>query len=879
MATTDKGDKQPLKLSTPGRLELRKTVESGLVKQSFSHGRSKTVAVEVKKKRTFRQDPGGKMQEVREQLTALGEEVAPPPEPVEDEPRVEAKPARTLTEQERAVRQRAVEAARKAAESAAARAVIEEASPGPVDPTEMRRRTRDEAARAEDEEKARLDAEDASRRVEEEARLKAYEESRRIADDAAGRAAEAERRIAERSAAAPAGAPGAATGDDESNAARVRGRTAIKAPAVRPVPARTRGESRRRAGKLTIAEALDEESGARQRSVAAFRRRQERERQRAQQKLGQGSRKVVRDVQIPDAITVGELANRMAERGSEVIKALMRMGMTATINEALDQETASLIVSEFGHNARLVSDYDIEVGIGGAPNDEEGALLTRAPVVTIMGHVDHGKTSLLDALRQTDVAAHEAGGITQHIGAYQVELPGGQRITFLDTPGHEAFTAMRQRGATVTDIVVLVVAADDGVQPQTVEAINHARAAKVPLIVAINKTDMPGANPQRVRTELLSHEVVVEDMGGDIQCVLVSAIKKTGLEALAEAIVLQAEVLELKANPDREAYGTVIEAKLERGRGPVATVLVQRGTLHVGDIFVTGGEWGRVRALINERGEQVPAAGPSVPVEVLGLNGTPLAGDDFAVVENDARAREVATFRQQQGRDKRVTAAARGTLDDMFKEIAAGGTAELPVVVKADVQGSVEAIAGALSNLGTSEVRVRLLHVGVGGITESDISLAAASRGLIVGFNVRAIPQARDQAKRDAVEIRYYSVIYDVVDDVRALLEGKLKPSIEETVLGRATVREVFNITRVGKVAGCMITEGLVRRGARARLLRDNVVVHEGSVSGLRRFKDDVREVNNGFECGISLENYGDIQQGDIIECYEVREVARQLGR
>jgi len=567
----------------------------------------------------------------------------------------------------------------------------------------------------------------------------------------------------------------------------------------------------------------------------------------------------------------------MAERGSEVIKALMRMGMMATINEPLDQETASLIVSEFGHNARLVSDSDIEVGIGGEANDNEGTLQPRAPVVTIMGHVDHGKTSLLDALRQTDVAAHEAGGITQHIGAYQVVLPGGQRITFLDTPGHEAFTAMRQRGATVTDIVVLVVAADDGVQPQTVEAINHARAAKAPMIVAINKIDMPGANPQRVMTELLSHEVVVEDMGGDIQCVQVSAIKKTGLEALAEAIVLQAEILELKANPDREAYGTVIEAKLDRGRGPVATVLVQRGTLHVGDIFVTGGEWGRVRALVNERGEQVQAAGPSVPVEVLGLNGTPLAGDDFAVVENDARAREVASFRQQQGRDKRVTAAARGTLDDMFKEIAAGGTAELPVVVKADVQGSVEAIAGALSNLGTSEVRVRLLHVGVGGITESDISLAAASRGLIVGFNMRAIPQARDQAKRDGVEIRYYSVIYDVVDDVRALLEGKLKPSIEETVLGRATVREVFNITRVGKVAGCMITEGLVRRGARARLLRDNVVVHEGTVSGLRRFKDDVREVNNGFECGISLENYGDIQQGDVIECYEVREVARQL--
>jgi translation initiation factor IF-2 len=494
-----------------------------------------------------------------------------------------------------------------------------------------------------------------------------------------------------------------------------------------------------------------------------------------------------------------------------------------------------------------------------------------------MGHVDHGKTSLLDALRKTDVVSREAGGITQHIGAYQVTLDSGERVTFLDTPGHEAFTSMRQRGANVTDIVILVVAADDGVQPQTIEAINHARAAGVPIIVAINKIDLPTAEPRRIRTELLSHELVPEDLGGDVQCVEVSAVTGDGLDTLVEAVTLQAEIMELRANPDRPAFGTIVEAKLERGRGAVATVLIQGGTLEVGDIFVAGTEMGRVRAVIDDRGENIDAAGPSMPVEVLGFNSAPQAGDDFAVVESEGRGREITAYRQQQVRDKLAAAGARGTLDEMFSRIAAGEAAQVPIVIKADVQGSTEAIVGALEKMSTDEVKVQVLHSGVGGITESDVSLAAASNGLIIGFNVRAIAQARDQARRDNVEIRYYNVIYNVVDDVKALLEGKLAPSIEETHLGTAEVREVFNVSRVGRVAGCRVTDGVVRRGARVRLLRDDVVVYEGGLDTLKHFKEDVREITNGNECGISLENYNDVQQGDVIECFEVKEVARQL--
>jgi len=552
------------------------------------------------------------------------------------------------------------------------------------------------------------------------------------------------------------------------------------------------------------------------------------------------------------------------------------MDVMATINQVIDADTAELIVTEFGHKLTRVAEADVEIGLKGDV-DVEGNLKSRPPVVTIMGHVDHGKTSLLDALRHTDVVSGEAGGITQHIGAYQVELKGGQRITFIDTPGHQAFTAMRARGANVTDIVVLVVAGDDGIKEQTVEAIRHAKAAQVPIIVAINKMDKPDANADRVRQELLQHELVVEKLGGDILDVEVSATKKTNLDKLEEAILLQAEILDLKANPDRASEGVVIEAKLERGRGAVATVLIQRGTLRVGDIFVSGNEWGRVRAIIDERGTNLKQAGPSMPVEVLGLNGAPLAGDDFAVVDSESRARDVTSFRQRRRRDQTAAAGARGTLEQMFSQITAGVAKEFPVLVKSDVQGSLEAIVASLAKLSTGEVAVRVLHSAVGGINESDIILAKASNAVIIGFNVRANPQARDLARRDGVEIRYYSIIYNVIDDMKAALSGMLSPTLRERFLGNAAIREVLAITKVGKVAGCMVTEGTVKRGAKVRLLRDNVVIHEGSLKTLKRFKDEVREIKEGYECCMAFENYQDIQAGDTIECFEVEEVARAL--
>jgi translation initiation factor IF-2 len=554
----------------------------------------------------------------------------------------------------------------------------------------------------------------------------------------------------------------------------------------------------------------------------------------------------------------------------------MRMGIMATINQVVDADTAELIVTEFGHRLRRVSEADVEIGLRGE-DDEPEALEPRAPVVTVMGHVDHGKTSLLDALRETDVASGEAGGITQHIGAYRVSLRSGEQITFIDTPGHQAFTAMRARGANVTDIVVLVVAADDGIMEQTVEAIRHAKAARVPIIVAINKMDKPDAKPERVRQELLQHELVVEQLGGEVLDVEVSALKKTNLDKLEEAILLQSELLDLSANPNRSAEGVVLEAKLERGRGAVATVLIQRGSLHVGDIFVAGSEWGRVRALLDDRGQNILEAGPSTPVEVLGLNGTPLAGDDFVVAENESRARDIADFRQRRRRDASAATGARGTLEQMFSQIAAGLAKELPVVVKSDVQGSLEAIVGSLEKISTSEVSMRVLHSAVGGINESDVILAKASNAVIIGFNVRANPQARELARRDGIEIRYYSIIYNLIDDMRKALSGLLAPTLRERLLGNASIREVFNITRVGKVAGCMVTEGSVRRGAKVRLLRDNVVIHEGSLKTLKRFKDEVREVNQGYECGMAFENYHDIQVGDVIECFEIEEVARAL--
>jgi translation initiation factor IF-2 len=592
--------------------------------------------------------------------------------------------------------------------------------------------------------------------------------------------------------------------------------------------------------------------------------------------MQKGSEKVIREVIIPETLTVQELANRMAERGGDVIKALMRMGVMATINQSIDADTAELVVSEFGHHPKRVSEADVLLGLEGAV-DTDSQLVSRPPVVTVMGHVDHGKTSLLDALRETDVVSGEAGGITQHIGAYQVTMGSGDKITFIDTPGHEAFTAMRARGARVTDIVVLVVAADDGIMPQTVEAIRHAKAAQVPIIVAINKIDKPDANPDRVRQELLLHELVTEDLGGDVLAIEVSAKQRLNLDRLEEAILLQAEILDLKANPQRVASGTVIEAKMEKGRGPVATMLVQKGTLRVGDTFVAGAEWGKVRALHDDHGNRVEEAGPSAPVEVLGLDGVPAAGDDFVVVEDEARAREIAGYRQRVDREAKAKLAQRGTLEQMFTAIQAGEAQELPVVIKGDVQGSIEAITATVEKLGNEDVKVRVLHAAVGAVNESDITLAKASGGLVIGFNVRANPQARDMARRDGVDIRYYSIIYDVTDDLKKMLSGMLAPTLRERFLGYADIRQVFSITKVGKVAGCMVTEGVVKRGAKVRLLRDNVVIHTGDLSQLKRFKEDAREVREGYECGMSFANYDDIREGDVIECFEIEEVAVTL--
>jgi translation initiation factor IF-2 len=864
--------KRPLTLGRTGtRLELRRPVETGQVRQSFSHGRSKTVTVEVRKKRTL--VPGAAPEPGRAEPaapTVARAQTAAPAPAVEPIRRPVVVP-RALTAEERAGRVRALQDARKADQDTRSRAALEEAD---------RRRQEEEQAeqdarlRAEEETRLRAEEEETRRRTEEEVKKRAddeetrrrEEESRREVAERAGKAAAA--KVAALTAAGKMAVP-AEEEEEPAGALRPGRRPEIKRPAT---PAR-RDEHRRRTGKLTVTRALDDDAGERMRSLASVRRARERERQRM---LLQDQPKIVREVVIPETITIQELANRMAERAADVIKSLMRMGVMATINQVIDADTAELIVTEFGHRLRRVAESDVEIGLRGE-TDEPERLEPRAPVVTIMGHVDHGKTSLLDALRETDVAAGEAGGITQHIGAYQVTLKGGRQITFIDTPGHQAFTAMRARGANVTDIVVLVVAADDGIMEQTVEAIRHARAAGVPVIVAINKMDRADAKPDRVRQELLQHELVVEELGGEVLDVEVSALKKTNLDKLEEAILLQAELLDLSANPNRPAEGVVLEAKLERGRGPVATVLVQRGTLNVGDIFVAGSEWGRVRALVDERGQALPEAGPSTPIEVLGLNGLPLAGDDFVVVENDSRAREVTDFRQRRRRDTAAAAGGRGTLEQMFSKIASGSAKELPVVVKSDVQGSLEAIVGSLEKLSTDEVAVRALHSAVGGINESDVILAKATGAIIIGFNVRANPQARELAQRDGVEIRYYGIIYDLIDDVRNALSGMLSPSLREQFLGNAAIREVFNITRAGKVAGCMVTEGVVRRGAKVRLLRDNVVIHEGALKTLKRFKDEVREVREGYECGMAFENYENIQIGDVIECFEVEEVARTL--
>jgi translation initiation factor IF-2 len=847
-------EKKPLKLARPGRLEIKKTVDAGQVRQSFPHGRSKTVSVEVKKKRTFAPNEGGRMTEVTAETTVPAEEI------LAIENAIEALHAPHLTADERATRVKVLEDAKKDEERRRALEV------------ENRRKAEEEAVRRQAEEaEERRQAEERAR-IEAEARSKLEATAPKAKADGA-KAPSA--KTAEAPATLRSGKParGAEVAVEEEEEEPARAKRAGKLTAAKPVPAPRRLEPRRANRKVTISEALGDSDEERSRSLASVRRAREKEKQRALEMRQDGQQlKVVRDVTVPETITVQDLANRMAERSGDVIKSLMKMGVMATINQVIDADVAELVATEFGHRVRRVAAADIETGIEGTADDPE-TLKPRAPIVTVMGHVDHGKTSLLDALRKTDVAAHEAGGITQHIGAYQVKAPSGQPITFIDTPGHAAFTEMRARGANVTDIVVLVVAADDGIMEQTVEAIQHAKAADVPIIVAINKIDKPDAKPERVRQELLQHGIVAESMGGDVQTIEVSAKERLNLDKLAEGIMLQAEILELKANPDRPGTGTVIEARLERGRGAVATILIQRGTVHVGDIFVAGTEWGRVRALVNDRGENIDSAGPSMPVEVLGLQGTPLPGEQFIVVENEAKARQVSEFRRQKQREAQAKAASRGTLDEMFSKIAAGETKELALVVKSDVQGSLEAIVGSLSKLKNDEVSVRVLHQAVGGINESDVTLARASGAMIIGFNVRANPQARDMARRDGVDIRYYSIIYNVIDDINAALKGMLAPTLREKFIGYAEIREIFNVSKAGKVAGCMVTEGLVRRGAKVRLLRDNVVIHEGSLKTLRRFKDEVREVKEGYECGMAFENYDNIEKGDMIECFELEQV------
>ncbi len=852
MTDTDDQDtqkKKSLRLERPGKLELKKTVESGQVRQSFSHGRSKMVQVEVRKKRTYTQDSSGQMAEITHAATPslelFGEKILEAPH---------------LTSEEKAARMKALEAARLVEEEDRVRA--------------------EAAAEAEPEESEQdLAAVEAGkeRQAEKEQKAREAEEAEKARLEEEARKAEETLQLEQKAAAQPTGTSAAAKPRSHKGATEAEETHSRRGPSKterRPSNAR-RGEPRRRSGRLTIADALSDSGGERTRSLASVRRAREREKQKLRQQQAE-AQKIVRDVTIPETITVQELANRMAERGADVVKTLMKMDVMATITQSIDGDTAELVVAEFGHHVKRVSDADVELGLGGG-DDAERDLMSRPPVVTVMGHVDHGKTSLLDALRETDVAEGEAGGITQHIGAYQVQLSDGAKITFVDTPGHAAFTEMRARGAKVTDIVVLVVAADDGIMPQTVEAIHHAKAAEVPLIVAVNKMDKPNADPTRVRTDLLQHEIQVEDMGGEILAVDVSAKARTNLDKLEEAILLQAEILDLKANPNCPGEGVIVEARMERGRGSVATVLIQRGTLSVGDIFVAGKEWGRVRALMDSYGKKVKSAGPGMPVEIFGLNGTPAAGDDMVVVDTEARAREVSEFRQRKEREARVAASARGTLEQMFSKIKEGEAENVPVVIKGDVHGSVEAIIGALNKLSTEEVKVQVLHSGVGGVNESDVTLARASEALIIGFNVRANPQAREMAARDRVEIRYYSIIYDVTDDLKKLMSGMLAPTIRETFIGYAAIREVFNITKVGKVAGCMVTEGQVKRGARVRLLRDDVVVHEGELSQLRRFKDDVKEVKDGMECGMSFAKYNDIQVGDVIECFEVEEVAREL--
>jgi translation initiation factor IF-2 len=815
------------------------------VKQSFSHGRTKNVVVETKRKRVVTPKPGAS------EGKSGGSGTGGASKPTGGDP---SKRPAGISDAEMERRMKALAAAR-----------AREAE-------EAKKREQEEQARAAERERRRaeVEAKEREEREREEAlKAKQEEEERKKREEA-----EAAKKAAAPADPAPAPAP-------DQQQPRSGGR-----PAAGPRKEKERENKQskgkggrdegRRSGKLTLNQALRGGEGGRQKSMAAMKRKQERARQKAMG--GQVDReKVIRDVQLPEAIMVSELANRMAERVADVVKALMQNGIMATQTQTIDADTAELIIEEFGHRVVRVSDADVEQVID-TIEDKEEDMQPRPPVITVMGHVDHGKTSVLDTIRQARVTAGEAGGITQHIGAYQVTTDSGSVLTFLDTPGHAAFTSMRARGADVTDIVVLVVAADDAVMPQTIEAINHAKAAEVPMIVAMNKCDKPAANPDKVRTDLLHHEVIVEGLSGDVQDVEVSAINGQGLDELLEAIALQAEILDLKANPDRAAQGAVIEAQLDVGRGPVATVLIQKGTLNQGDVFVVGEQWGKVRAMENDQGKRVKTAGPSVPVEVLGLNGTPEAGDVLNVVETEAQAREIAEYRQEAAKDKRAAAGAATTLDQLLAKAKADeDVKELPIVVKADVQGSTEAIIQAMEKIGNDEVRVRVLHSGVGAITETDIGLAEASGAPVIGFNVRANAPARNSANQKGVEIRYYSVIYDLVDDVKAAASGLLSAEVRENFIGYAEIREVFKVSGVGKVAGCLVTEGIARRSAGVRLLRDDVVIHEGTLKTLKRFKDEVAEVISGQECGMAFEKYEDIRQGDVIEIFEREEIERSL--
>ena len=852
--TTEKTGEKKLSVAATKTLSLKgRGVEQGVVRQSFSHGRSKTVVVEKVKSRTptrTKAEAGsGAITPAKRASPATPAAQAAPA--AASAPAVAPKPSgvvlRTLTEEERSARARALGESR--LREAEERKIAEEEA--------LLRKSRETTERSErDAAEARKADEEKRRKHDLETKLKAEQE--------------AKKRFGEEPSRAVTGRP--ALEPDEEEAPRTRRGPGSARPAAAPKPAR--GAVQKNRGRLTLVTALSADE-VRERSVASFRRRVQRLKGHS---TDEPKEKLVREVTIPETITIQELANRMAERAVDVIKLLMKQGHMAQINDVIDADTAQLLAEELGHSVKRVAESDVEEGLFDAADDPT-ALAPRPPVVTVMGHVDHGKTSLLDAIRSTEVAAGEAGGITQHIGAYQVTAPSGNKITFIDTPGHAAFTAMRARGARVTDIVVLVVAADDGVMPQTVEAINHAKAAKVPIIVAINKIDRPDAKPERVRNELLQHEIQVESLGGDVLDVEVSAIKKLNIERLLEAIGLQAEILDLRADPLRAAEGTVIEARLDRGRGPVATVLVQRGTLRGSDIIVAGAEWGRVRALVSDSGLPVEAAGPSMPVEVLGFNGTPEAGDRLAVVDSEARAREVTDYRARQKRDKVAARATgmRSSLEQMMSQLKTAGRKEFPLVIKADVQGSLEAITGALEKLGTKEVGARVLHASVGGITESDVTLAEASGAAIIGFNVRAHKEAREAAEQAGIEIRYYNVIYDLVDDVKKAMSGLLAPAVRESTLGSATILEIFKVSKVGNVAGCRVTDGVVERGANVRLVRDNVVVHEGKLSQLKRFKDDAREVVAGQECGMAFENYQDMRVGDVIECFRVETVQRTL--